>query len=180
MMDFLIENYLVSSLNLSSDKIRLLLNHPTESRFKFLFEYKPQKKKKRKAMSVNPRSIMLGIDKRTSIIIKNISDELDEMQFKKIVFTFSKDIDFFHIPLTIKTRKNLKVAFVNVLNYKQIVPIYMGLLYKMKFIYSSPNIHMEICYSKVQGKEQLMKRFFPNEMINLNQIKNFQNTKMNF
>ena len=171
-MDFLIENYLVNSLNLSSDKIRLLLKHPTESRFKDLFEYKPQKKKKRKTMNVNPRSIMLGLDQRTSIIIKNISDDLNEMLFKKIVFTFSKDIDFFHIPQTIKTRKNLRVAFVNVLHFKQIVPIYMGLLYKMKFIYSSPNIHMEVCYSKVQGKELLMKRFFPNDMTNLNQIKN--------
>ena len=172
-MDFLIENYLVNSLNLRSDIIRLLLKHPTESRFKDLFEYKPQKKKKRKTMNLNPRSIMLGLDQITSIIIKNISDDLDEMQFKKIVFTFSKDIDFFHIPLTIKTRKNLRVAFVNVLHFKQIVPIYMGLLYKMNFIYSSPNIHMEICYSKVQGKELLMKRFFPNEMTNLNQIKNY-------
>jgi len=173
MMDFLIENYLVSSLNLSSNKIRLLLNHPSESRFKFLFEYKPPKKKKRKVMNVNPRNIMLGLDKRTSIIIKNISDDLSEMQFKKIVFTFSKDIDFFYIPQTIKTRKNLRVAFVNVLNYKQIVPIYMGLIYKIKFIYSSPKIKMEICYSKVQGKEQLIKRFFPNENENNNQIKNF-------
>ena len=128
MMDFLIENYLVNSLNLSSNKMKLLLNHPTESRFKALFEYNRQKKK--------------------------------------------KSIDFFYIPKTIKTRKNLRVAFVNVLNFKQIVPIYMGLLYKMKFIYSSPKIQMEICYSKVQGKELLMKRFFPNEMINLNHIKN--------
>ena len=149
MMDFLIENYLVTSLNLSSNKIRLLLNHPAESRFKFFFEYKPQKKKKRKVMNVNPRNIMLGLDKRTSIIIKNISNDLDEMQFKKIVFTFSKEIDFFFIPQTIKTRKNLRVAFVNVLYYKQIVPIYMGLLYKMKFIYSSPNIKMEICYMNI-------------------------------
>lgn len=174
MTDFLIVNYLVNSLNLSSNKIRLLLNHPTESRFKDLFKFKPQKKKKRKVMNVNPRNIMLGLDKRSSIIIKNISDDLNEMQFKRIVFTFSKEIDFFYIPQNIKTRRNLRVAFVNVLNYKQIVPIYMGLLYKMKFIYSSPKIKMEICYSKVQGKEQLIKRFFLNELINANQnqIKN--------
>lgn len=105
MMDFLIENYLVNSLNLSSNKMKLLLNHPTESRFKALFEYNRQKKKKRKTMNVNPRSIMLGLDKRTSIIIKNISDDLDEIQFKKIVFTFSKDIDFFYIPKNYKDKK---------------------------------------------------------------------------
>ena len=35
----------------------------------------------------------------------------------------------------------------------------MGLLYKMKFVYDNPNIGMEICYSKVQGKNQLIQRF---------------------
>ena len=60
----------------------------------------------------------------------------------------------------IKTRKKLRVAFVNVLNFLDIVPIYMGLLYKMKFIYHNPHIEMEICYSKVQGKDLLIKRFF--------------------
>ena len=84
-----------------------------------------------------------------------ISDE----QFKKIILNFSHEFDFFYVPLNIKTRKNLQVAFINVLDSKQIVPIYMG-LYKMKFIYNSPNIEMEICYSKVQGKEQLLRRFF--------------------
>ena len=94
---------------------------------------------------------MLDFDKRTSIIIKNISDNIyifDE-QFKNIVLNFNKEIDFFYIPMSIKTRKKLRVAYVNVLNYKQIVPIYMGIIYKIKFIYFNPSIVMEICYSKV-------------------------------
>ena len=111
-------------------------------------------------MMVNPKNALLGLDKRTSIIIKNIPDYISDEQFKNIVLSFNKEIDFFYVPMNIKTRKNLRVAFVNVLEYKQIVPIYMG-LYKMKFVYNSPNIEMEICYSKVQGKEQLFRRFFP-------------------
>ena len=123
-------------------------------------------------MTVNPKNCVLGLDKRTSIIIKNIPDYISDEQFKNIVLNFNKEIDFFFVPMNIKTRKNLRVAFVNVLDYKQIVPIYMG-LYKMKFVYSSPNIEMEICYSKVQGKEQLLRRFFPfppmlsNNLINM-------------
>ncbi len=59
------------------------------------------------------------------------------------------------------------------MDYKQIVPIYMGLIYKMNFIYNSPNIKMEICYSKVQGKQLLIKRFFqPAPPIKFNLIKN--------
>ena len=145
-MDLAIGNYLIDSLKIDKNKIKSLLNHPSQSRFKDLFlQSKP--KKKRKTMIVNPKNVMLGIDKRTSIIIKNIPDDISNEHFKNIVFNFNQDIDFFYIPMNIKTRKKLRVAFVNV-------------LYKMKFIYNSPNIKMEICYSKVQGKQLLIQRFF--------------------
>ena len=170
-MDLVILNYLIDKLKLCPDKVKLLLNHPEESRFKEYFStVKP--KKKRKTMIVNPKNVMLGLDKRTSIIIKNIPDDVTDEQFEKIVYSFNQDINFFYIPTNIKTRKKLRVAFVNVLNYKQIVPIYMGLIYKVKFIYNSPNIEMEICYSKVQGKQLLIQRFFPNNsVLNINLIK---------
>ena len=155
----LIENYLIESLKLSPIKLKNILKHPSESRFKDIFS-QHKVKKKRKTMMVNPKNVVLGLDKRTSIIIKNIPDYISDEQFKNIVLSFSKEINFFYIPTNVKTRKNLRVAFVNVLEYKQIVPIYMG-LYKMKFVYISPNTEMEICYSKVQGKEQLFRRFFP-------------------
>ena len=169
-MDFVF-NYLIDKLKLCPDKAKLFLNHPQESRFKeYFLTVKP--KKKRKTMIVNPKNVMLGLDKRTSIIIKNIPDDVTDEQFKNIVFNFCQDINFFYIPTNIKTRKKLRVAFVNVLNYKQIVPIYMGLIYKVKFIYNGPNIEMEICYSKVQGKQMLIQRFFPNNSFsNINIIK---------
>ena len=154
-----IEDYLIKSLHLSPFKLKKLFQYPSQSRFKEFFT-QHKAKKKRKTMMVNPKNVNLGLDKRTSIIIKNIPDYISDSQFKNIILSFNKDIDFFYVPSNIKTRKNLRVAFVNVLESKQIVPIYMG-LYKMKFVYSSPNIEMEICYSKVQGKEQLIRRFFP-------------------
>ena len=43
----------------------------------------------------------------------------------------------------------------------------MGLIYKMKFVYSNPDIEMEICYSKVQGKNQLIQRFFHEFQFNM-------------
>ena len=163
-MDFAILNYCNDFLKLNPEKVKILFIHPPESIFKELFsQAKP--KKKRKTMIVNPKNIMLGLDKRTSIIIKNIPDYITDEQFRNIVFNFNQEINFFYVPDNIKTRKKLRVAFVNVLNYKQIVPIYMGLIYKVKFIYNSPNIEMEICYSKVQGKQLLIQRFFPNSQI---------------
>jgi len=154
-----LEKYLIESLNLNIDSYSLIFQHPKESRFKILFG-DLKSKRKRKTMSVNPKNIMLGLDKRTSIIIKNIPEELTPEQFKKIILNFNPYIDFYYVPMKIKTRKKLRVAFVNVLNFLDIVPIYMGLLYKMKFIYHNPHIEMEICYSKVQGKDLLIKRFF--------------------
>ena len=170
MEDFLqIENYLIKSLKLSPLKLKNMFQYPSESRFKEFFT-QHKAKKKRKTMKVNPKNVNLGLDKRTSIIIKNIPDYISDDQFRSIILNLNKNIDFFYVPSNIKTRKNLRVAFVNVLESKQIVPIYMG-LYKMKFVYSSPNIEMEICYSKVQGKEQLMRRFFPFPLFINNNLK---------
>ena len=170
MEDFLqIENYLIKSLKLSPLKLKNMFQYPSESRFKEFFT-QHKAKKKRKTMMVNPKYVNLGLDKRTSIIIKNIPDYISDDQFRNIILHLNKNIDFFYVPSNIKTRKNLRVAFVNVLESKQIVPIYMG-LYKMKFVYNSPNIEMEICYSKVQGKEQLMRRFFPFPLFINNNLK---------
>ena len=164
-----IENYLIKSLKLSPLKLKNMFQYPSESRFKEFFT-QHKAKKKRKTMMVNPKNVNLGLDKRTSIIIKNIPDYISDDQFRNIILNLNKNIDFFYVPSNIKTRKNLRVAFVNVLESKQIVPIYMG-LYKMKFVYNSPNIEMEICYSKVQGKEQLMRRFFPFPLFINNNLK---------
>ena len=160
MTNCLVQYFLIKSLNLKLDqlKISLIFSHPKESRFSFFFSSIKSKKKK-KTMKVNPKYVMLGLDKRTSIIIKNIPENITEEQFKEIVLKFNPYIDYYYVPKNIKTRKKLRVAFVNVLNYLQIVPLYMGLLYKNKFIYNSPEIEMEICYSKVQGKDELIKRF---------------------
>ena len=158
-MNSSLEEHLINSLNLNKDISFSFFKHPKESRFKYLFNtLKP--KKKRKTMSVSPKNIMLGLDKRTSIIIKNIPENISQEGFKQIILNFNPFIDFYYVPIKIRTRKNLRVAFVNVINSFQIVPIYMGLLYKIKFQYNSPDIEMEICYSKVQGKDLLMKRFF--------------------
>ena len=159
MINIPLEEYLINSLNLNKYICFSFFKHPNESRFKYLFN-NIKHKKKRKTMSVSPKNIMLGLDKRTSIIIKNIPENISQEQFKQIILNFNPYIDFYYVPIKIRTRKKLRVAFVNVINSLQIVPIYMGLLYKMKFNYNNPDIEMEICYSKVQGKALLVKRFF--------------------
>ena len=137
----------------------LCLSHPKESRFKTLFqELKKENSHKNKINTkITLQKIMTDDDKRTSIMVKNIPDYINEEQFKKIVFSFSQNVNFYHVTKNIKTKNNLKVAFINVSYHKQIISIYMGLLYKMRFRYNSPK--MEICYSKHQGKDRLMKKY---------------------
>ena len=170
-----VDNFLVISQKLNPDISKFFFKFPKESRFNDLFKLLKSKNKKRKKLVVDPKYVMLDLDKRTSIIIKKIPDDVTSIQFENIILNFCKDIDFYYVPTSIKTRKNLRVAFINVINYKQIVPIYMGLMYKVKFVYTNPNIELEICYSKVQGRNELIKRFLGE--LQLNQVNN--NNKIN-
>ena len=154
-----VEKILIDSLRLKPEISKIIFNYPKESRFNNFFRGIKTRTKKKKTMIVYPKNIMLGLDKRTSIIIKNIPDNITSIEFQNIILRFCKLFDFFYVPQSITTKKKLRVAFINVLNYKNIVPIYMGLLFKTKFNYKDTNVHMEICYSKGQGKSELIKRF---------------------
>ena len=150
MEDFPLYNYKMFSLEYS---------HPKESRFKKLMEeMKPKRKRKPKSMQVDPKNVALGIDKRTSIVIKNIPKDISTQKFYELLLSLCPEINYYYVPVNIKSRKKLRVAFVDVNDCKNIVPIFMG-LYKMKFDYGKPNINMEICYSKYQGRHRLIQRF---------------------
>jgi hypothetical protein len=102
MVDWKLDKYLIESLDLRKTLIPIIFKHPEESRFKILFD-NLKSKRKRKTLSVNPKNIMLGLDKRTSIIIKNIPENLTPEQFRQIILHFCPYINFFYVPLKIKT-----------------------------------------------------------------------------
>ena len=54
--------------------------------------------------------------------------------------------------------KNLLIAYLNVINYRSVVPIFMGLR-KKTFNYMNKKMQIEIMYSGIQGKEELKKIF---------------------
>ena len=113
---------------------------PPSSRFESLFIFLNKndsniKKKNIISYEILPDRIMQGEDKRTNINFLSISKD--------------QNID------------NFIIAYLNVINYKSIVPIYMGLR-KQTFDYFGKKINIEICYSKIQGKDEL-KKVFKNE-----------------
>ena len=68
------------------------------------------------------------------------------------------NINYIYIPLFMLTSDNLRCAFVNVVNSRSIIDIYLKLK-KINFVYDNPNTKLEISYSKLQGKKALIDNF---------------------
>jgi hypothetical protein len=149
-----------------SDKILVQLyfphfNSPSSSRFESLFLFlgknnrnKSNYKNNNKSYYIFPERIIRGEDKRTSILIKNIPKTIKKREIRSLIENFA-NINYLRIKQD-KKSKNFNVAYLNVINYKSIVPIYMGLR-KYTFNYDNKKIVTELFYSKYQGKEELKK-----------------------
>ena len=141
-------------------------NSPSSSRFESLFLILDKidgKKKKNISYIIFPERIISSEDKRTSILIKNIPKNIKKREIRGMVEQFA-NINFLGITQDKKV-KNFIVAYLNVINYKTIVPIFMGLR-KHIFNYNNKEIITELYYSKIQGKEELKKVFKLNEKWN--------------
>ena len=146
------------------ERILLLLyfpqfKSPETSRFESFFVsiYKKEKKiKKTKKQSkiIFPEKIVRNEDKRTSLMIKGIPIDISKKEIRNIIEKYG-NLNYLYI---IKDPKNIEhntsIAFVNVVNYKSIIPLYMNLR-NYKFNKNGNVYNIEIIYSNVQGKEQL-------------------------
>jgi hypothetical protein len=149
-----------------SDKIIVQLyfphfNSPSSSRFESLFLFlgknnrnKSNYKNNNKSYYIFPERVIRGEDKRTSILIKNIPKTIKKREVRSLIENFA-NINYLRIKQD-KKSKDFIVAYLNVINYKSIVPIYMGLR-KHTFNYDNKKIVTELFYSKYQGKEELKK-----------------------
>ena len=111
-------------------------------------------KKIKNSKIIFPEKIARNEDKRTSIIIRGIPRNLPKNEFKKYLDKFG-NINYFYITKEAKNkRKNTSVAFINVINYKSIIPLFMDLR-NLNQKNNSNIDNIEICYSNIQGKAQL-------------------------
>ena len=120
-----------------SDKIIVQLyfphfNSPSSSRFESLFLFlgknnrnKSNNKNNNKSYYIFPERVIRGEDKRTSILIKNIPKTIKKREIRSLIENFA-NINYLRIKQD-KKSKTFNVAYLNVINYKSIVPIYMGL-----------------------------------------------------
>jgi len=146
------------------ERILLLLYFPQfksyeSSRFEsfFISFYKKEKaikKQKNNSNFIFPEKIIRNEDKRTSLMIKGIPINITKKEIRNIIEKYG-NINYLYI---IKDPKNIgnstSIAFVNVVNYKSIIPLYMNLR-NYKFNKNGKIYSIEILYSNVQGKEKL-------------------------
>jgi protein phosphatase 1 regulatory subunit 42 len=130
---------------------------PQESRFKNFFKEYGNRHFEEKILKLNGYKIYTGEDKRTTILIKNIPKNMTKNQFKMILEKIA-NINYIYVPLFMLTRDNLRCAFVNVVNPKSIIDIYLKLR-KINFKYDNPNTRIEILYSNIQGRKELIDNF---------------------
>ena len=130
---------------------------PSKSRFNKFFEENENRQFEDKKLQLNGHKIYTGEDKRTTILIKNIPKNMTKNQFKMVLEKIA-NINYLYIPLFMLTRDNLRCAFVNVVNSKSIIDIYLKLR-KINFKYDNPNTKIEISYSNLQGRKALIDNF---------------------
>lgn len=132
-------------------------NSPNHSRFESLFSSigrnKNPSNKSKNNNYIYPEKIARNEDKRTSIVIKGIPIDTKKCKVRDFVEKFG-NINYLYLAKDKNKKKNSLMAFINVINYKSIIPLFMNLrnfqLEKYGHIYN-----VKIMYSKPQGKQEL-------------------------
>lgn len=127
---------------------------PSRSRF---ISKSLQQIQARKTLIISTDKISRGEDKRTSILIKNLPEGLSKEYLCNILMQ-AGNVNYLYLPFDKKRNKFLGFAFVNLVNYKSILGVY-ELLNGKKLVHFPSEKSIELCYSKVQGKTELIKMF---------------------
>ena len=168
------------------------LSHPQKSRFSHFFNTSNpiqvnysfpvdslssfQITKPKNRLAISTENIDSGIDTRTSIMIKNLPTSLSKDKATMWIQSIC-DVDYVYIPVEETGNKILGFAFVNVINFKDIL-LFCDEVNSNKNLTNVKKV--EICYSKMQGVGSLMKAFgkeFLGGKYNKDKVKLFENIK---
>ncbi len=112
-------------------------------------------------MELNVHKIQNGIDKRTSLMIKNIPKGIEEIDVVKWLLQLAK-LNYIFVPKDEFSNKILGFAFINVCNYIDILELLNKLSIFKNNINNTFNINrkkIEVIYSHKQGLKSLTKYF---------------------
>ena len=143
-------------LSLYYPQFKSPLNSRFETFFVSIIKMKnPLNKHIYRSKTIYPEKIARNEDKRTSIVIKGIPKNMSKNEVRNLLDKFG-NINFLYIinSPTNKNNNNTSIAFVNVINFKSIIPLFMNLRnYKIEQFGKTYNL--KISYSSVQGKPKL-------------------------
>ena len=131
---------------------------PNKSRFESFF-MSIKKKDNHKNINNNtsnifPEKIARNEDKRTSVIIKGIPKDMPKNDVRNLINKYG-NINYLYIIKSPKVEeKNVSMAFVNFINYKSIIPLFMNLR-KLKIEKNGKNYKLSVEYSNMQGKQKI-------------------------
>ena len=129
-----------------------IFKHPSRSRFKSLFIDILKNSVILPEEYINIQNIIYGIDKRTTILIKNFpSEQFDSLESLKKFFNRFGNINFIY-KLKHSNKGKIPYLIINCVNNKSIIDIIQNL----NKIYNN----LIIIYSNIQGRKSLIQHFF--------------------
>lgn len=102
-----------------------------------------------------------GRDTRTSLMVRNIPNKYTQQM---LLNEFTENghgpgvIDFFYLPIDFKNRCNRGYAFINFVDYRDILAFHRRYFGKHWRTFNSDKI-CDITYARIQGKSAMLKRF---------------------
>ena len=107
-----------------------------------------------KSIIIYPEKIVRNEDKRTSIIIKGIPTFMPKKEVRSFIEQYG-NLNYLYITKDQNDKqKKTSVAYVNLINYKSLIPLYMNLR-NYQFEIDDKISNVKIIYSLPQGKKQL-------------------------
>lgn len=106
-------------------------------------------------------AVEAGEDTRTSLMVRNIPNKYTQQM---LLSEFQENghgpgvIDFFYLPIDFKNRCNRGYAFINFVDYKDILAFHRLYFGKHWRTFNSDKI-CDITYARIQGKAAMLKRF---------------------
>ena len=104
-------------------------------------------------------NIKNGVDKRTTLMIRNIPNKYTQDMFLDFVNeTHKGKYDFIYLPIDFKNKCNVGYSFVNFIDPKSISTLFTRIQGKKWTRFNSEKI-CAVSYARIQGKENLIRHF---------------------
>eukprot|EP00924_Labyrinthula_sp_SR-Ha-C_P013786 augustus_masked-scaffold_5-processed-gene-13.13-mRNA-1 protein AED:0.03 eAED:0.66 QI:0/-1/0/1/-1/1/1/0/533 len=103
--------------------------------------------------------ISKGEDPRSTIMVRNIPNKYTQkMLLEELDVLFKGKYDFFYLPIDFKNKCNVGYAFVNMIDFHNLIEVYNTFNNKHWTRFNSEKV-CEVTYAKIQGKLSLINRF---------------------